>query len=57
MTVAEWYADHDCRHAHCPNGCENPQPFMDGDKALCGRCANLDHQEVEMLPCTPDTCE
>ena len=56
MTVADWYARHGCDHAHCPHECEHPQPFMDGERLVCGRCANVEHIETEMVPCTPEIC-
>jgi hypothetical protein len=52
-----WYRLHGCDHAHCPNECEHPQPFLLPDgRMVCGRCAILDGQFVEMIPCTPETC-
>ena len=57
QTNAEWYAAHGCDHAHCPHGCEHPQPFLiDDGRLVCGRCAILDNVLSEMLPCTPEVC-
>jgi hypothetical protein len=57
QTTSEWYERHGCSHAHCPNECEHPQPFMlDDGRVVCGRCAILDQELVDMLPCTPETC-
>lgn len=54
---AAWYARHDCSHAHCPLDCEHPQPFLDGDILLCGRCWFIEGRQTEMVACTPDVCE
>ncbi len=54
---AEWYQAHGCDHAHCPNECDHPQPFLLPDgRFVCGRCAIIDHEIVEMSPCTPGAC-
>jgi hypothetical protein len=53
-----WYAAHNCVHAHCPNECEHPQPFVDNDGDLiCGSCWYFGGGVVLMLPCTTDICE
>jgi len=58
VTYSEWCLQHDCDHAHCPYDCEHPQPFvLDDGRLVCGRCAIIDHEIVEMVPCTPATCE
>lgn len=64
MTTTEWYAKHKCDHAHCPNECEHPQPFMIVSHAggkywilVCGRCALIDQKIVRMVPCKPGVCE
>lgn len=57
MTKQEWYAKHNCQHAHCPDECEHPQPFLDGDEMLCGRCWHLFGERSLMIPCTPEVCE
>ena len=44
-------------HYHCPNDCEKPQPFRDGDRVLCGRCLHEKRGEVECFLCTPETCD
>lgn len=57
MTYLEWCKQHDCTHAHCPYGCDHPQPFcLDDGRLVCGRCAIIDNELVEMIPCTPDNC-
>jgi hypothetical protein len=59
-TPREWYAAHGCTHAHCPEGCEHPQPFIDsinGGELLCGRCALRDRVRNVMIPCTVEACE
>jgi hypothetical protein len=46
-------------HAHCPHGCEHPQPFFD-DKfggLLCGCCWFKYGICSPMIPCDGDTCE
>lgn len=53
-----WYAAHACQHAHCPEGCDKPQPFLAKDgRMLCGRCAVQRKVAVEMIPCTPEVCD
>jgi hypothetical protein len=47
----EWYAEHGVYHAHCPDGCEHPQPFILDGKLVCGRCAIKFGEVVEMEPC------
>lgn len=44
-------------HAHCPQGCEHPQPFMDGGREYCGRCWFKEGVRTEMVLCSPETCE
>jgi hypothetical protein len=54
----EWYASHNCDHAHCPDHCEHPQPILLADgRLICGRCAIRFHETVEMVPCTVETCK
>jgi hypothetical protein len=57
QTYQEWCEQHGCDHAHCPHGCEHPQPFMHNGQLICGRCAFEDSSTVAMLPCTPHVCE
>lgn len=57
MTKREWYEKHGCTHAHCPHECEHPQPLLDGDELLCGRCLILCGERSAMIPCTPETCD
>jgi hypothetical protein len=53
-----WYAERNCWHAHCPEDCEHPQPFLTSDgRLLCGRCWVMEQRVSEMIPCTPDACE
>lgn len=56
MTRQKWYAEHKCRHAHCPKECENPQPFMLTGELVCGRCAIMFGEVTKMIPCTHETC-
>lgn len=51
MTIHEWYDWHQCTHAHCPQGCDHPQPFLWADKLLCGRCYFTEGVYTEMIPC------
>ena len=54
----DWYARHHCTHAHCPRGCDKPQPFETNDgRLLCSRCWVQDDVQSEMIPCTPDICD
>jgi hypothetical protein len=44
-------------HAHCPEGCEHPQPFVDVAGLLwCGRCWFMYGCLSLMVGCTPETC-
>jgi hypothetical protein len=56
MSEEEWYKKNNCEHAHCPDNCEHPQPFMRNSKLLCGRCWFKFNEEVEMIPCDQDIC-
>lgn len=56
-TVANWYVRNNCTHAHCPDDCEHPQPFMFNNRFICGRCYFKYNDIVEMIPCTPEVCE
>lgn len=53
----DWYTQHGCTHAHCPFGCDKPQPDMLGDDLVCSRCLVLDGVVSIMIPCTPETCD
>lgn len=46
-------------HAHCLEGCESPQPFVDNSNTLiCGVCyAFRDKRRTPMDPCIPSDCE
>lgn len=56
LTTEEWYLAHGCDHAHCPCDCEHPQPWVTGDRLVCGCCA-VDGELCDMVPCTPEVCE
>jgi hypothetical protein len=56
MTKREWYDAHHVDHAHCPDDCWHPQPFMDGDDLICGRCFLIHKMRTVMIPCTPEIC-
>lgn len=56
-TEKQWYEEHGCAHAHCPDDCEHPQPFMDGDDLICGRCAAKYGERTVMVPCIPPLCD
>ena len=51
-----WCRERNVTHAHCPHECEHPQPFMLDGKLVCGRCAIVCGEIVEMVPCTPEDC-
>jgi hypothetical protein len=52
-----WCHQHAVTHAHCPDGCEHPQPFVDpAGLLLCGRCAAVYGERTVMVPCTPEVC-
>ena len=59
MTYNEWCREKNCDHAHCPDGCEKPQPFdFDGcGRLVCGRCWFRFGEVVEVVPCTPEICK
>lgn len=44
-------------HAHCPHGCEHPQPFLHKDEQVCGCCWFKHHVRTPMIPCTPELCD
>ncbi len=55
MTENEWLKAHGVTHAHCPFGCEHPQPYMDAKgEYICGRCAFVDGLRTLMIPCECD---
>jgi hypothetical protein len=59
MNLAQWYEQHGCDHAHCPEECDHPQPFIDeatGD-LLCGGCWFRFGRRSVMIPCTPEACD
>lgn len=51
-----WYADRNCTHAHCPTGHDKPQPELVGGRMLCMYCRHVRGEDVEVVPCTPETC-
>lgn len=59
----QWYKENNCDHAHCPDNCEHPQPFIQHGKAghknkmYCGRCYHKYNEMNEMIPCTPEVCK
>lgn len=55
-TYLDWCRARDCDHAHCPNECEHPQPFVIADRLFCGRCYFEAQKLVDMLPCGPEMC-
>jgi hypothetical protein len=56
-TYGEWCEAGGCTHAHCPDDCPHPQPFVAPDgRLLCGRCWFKYGEETEMIPCTPEIC-
>jgi len=58
MNETDWYERHDCQHAHCPLGCDKPQPAHGGDGELyCMRCWVEGGVRSVMIPCRPETCE
>lgn len=53
-----WCIERGVTHAHCPDGCEHPQPFVaTTGELLCGRCWHKYRQITVMQPCHPETCE
>jgi hypothetical protein len=53
-----WCRERGVSHAHCPYGCEHPQPFVCADgRLVCGRCAAYAGLLAEMVPCTPAVCD
>lgn len=52
-----WSELHNCTHGHCPYGCEHPQPFMHKNKLICGQCAVMCNEILEMIPCDPNDCK
>ena len=56
MTYPDWCRAHNCTHAHCPCGCEHPQPFVSDGALYCGKCFHDDNQLCAMIPCIPENC-
>ena len=54
MTYAEWCVQNHCSHAHCPQGCWHPQPFLYQGRLFCGQCEALAGLLTEMAPCACD---
>ncbi len=52
----QWCRQHGCQHAHCPEGCNHPQPFMHRGILICGRCAVISGGVTEMEPCGTAIC-
>lgn len=52
----QWCAQNGCTHAHCPYGCEHPQPFVRDGVLYCGRCAAVDSCETICVPCDDEVC-
>lgn len=52
-----WYASNGCDHAHCPVGCDKPQPRTVSGVLVCGKCLVINGVWSEMIPCTPAACE
>jgi hypothetical protein len=55
MVIRELAGSRDAPHYHCVNECEKPQPFKDGDKMYCGKCAT-EGVRSECVECTPELC-
>jgi hypothetical protein len=55
-TTVDWYKANDCTHAHCPEGCDHPQPFVQGDELWCGSCWFMHKVKTFMEPCRPAIC-
>lgn len=52
-----WYKKNNCHHAHCPKGCEHPQPMLTSDdRMLCKRCFFKNNEITEVEPCRPEIC-
>lgn len=51
-----WHEVRNCTHAHCPTGHDKSQPSLVNGRMLCMRCLVLNGVEVEVVPCTPETC-
>ena len=51
-----WYAAVGVTHAHCPDDCEHPQPFLLNGTMYCGRCWFVYKQLNPMIPCRPSAC-
>lgn len=56
MSYNEWCVLNNCDHAHCPDRCQKPQPFVLYGVLFCGRCWFKYGEMVAMIPCTPDNC-
>lgn len=62
MTMGEptdyqiWRGAHGVQHGHCPEGCENPQPYEHDGELICGLCAAFSDRRSIMIPCHPEIC-
>lgn len=55
-TYQDWCKVNNSSHAHCPNDCEHPQPFVVDGELYCGRCAVYENELIEMVACDIKTC-
>lgn len=52
-----WCVANGADHAHCPEGCEHPQPFVtSAGELICGRCRHKYGEIRVMAPCVPEIC-
>lgn len=54
MNYIKWCEDNNSSHAHCPDGCEHPQPQLYNGVLVCGRCL---HKYNEVVPCGLEVCQ
>jgi hypothetical protein len=54
--IVEWCRLHGCTHAHCPRGCDKPQPAIREGVLYCSRCLVYEGIRSVMVPCTPTIC-
>jgi len=52
-----WCLENNVSHAHCPLGCDHPQPFLDSEGNLVCGCCHFEHKVTTLMDlCTPENC-
>lgn len=56
---SRWCRHYGVAHAHCPYGCEHPQPWVGqaSGRLYCGKCWRDSRKLTRMVPCKPELCD